>query len=298
LHYTITNESNQTVGLSRIFYIFPVNDVPELYPIQKTIEEDSQLKLTVDKKFITNPDDSLHVLYTTKHPLNGKLIILNGNQLTYLPNQDYYGVDSFKIRVKGSAALSNENTVTVTISPVEDRPISIKDLFYQVKQGNSLNLKYEEPLSAVYDPDGDTIKVLDFIDNEQQSLVRKNDDGFTVSPNKYTLGVVKKKVTITDYHSNPIETNLILRVLPDPKQSTFESIKIFPNPTSGSFTIEDLQTDFLIIYNSEGKVYLEKKLDKSDRKNSIQVNHLNKGTYRLVLYDNNQIIAIKSLIVI
>jgi len=298
LHYSITNESNQMVAVSRIFYVVPVNDAPELYPIQKTIEEDSQLKLTVDKNFITDPDDSLHVLYTTKPPSNGKLNILNRNQLIYLPNQDYYGVDSFKIRVKDSTAISNENTVTVTINPVDDRPISIKDLFYQVKQGNSLNLKYEEILSAVYDPDGDTLKVLDFIDNEQQLLVRKNDDGITVSPNKFTLGVIKKKATITDYHSNPIEINIILRILPDPKQSTFESIKIFPNPTSGSFTIEDLQMDFLIIYNSEGKVCLEKRLDESDRKNAIQVNHLNKGTYRLVLYDNNQIIAIKTLIII
>jgi hypothetical protein len=298
LHYTITNESNQTVAVNRIFYVVPVNDAPELYPIQKTIEEDSQLKLTVDKNFITDPDDSLHILNITKPPTNGKLNILNGNQLTYLANQDYYGVDSFKIRVKDSAALSNENTVTVTISPVEDRPISIKDLFYQVKQGNSLNLKYEELLSAVYDPDGDTLKVLDFIDNEQQLLVRKNYDGITVSTNKFTLGVIKKKVTITDYHSNPIETNLILRVLPDLNQSNFESIKIFPNPTSGNFTIEDLQIDFLIIYNSEGKVCLEKRLDESNRKNSIQINHLNKGTYRIVLYDKKNIIAIKSLILI
>ena len=142
------------------------------------------------------------------------------------------------------------------------------------------------------------MELYDFIDNEQQLLVRKNDDGITVSPNKFTLGVIKKKATITDYHSNPIEINIILRILPDPKQSTFESIKIFPNPTSGSFTIEDIQMDFLIIYNSEGKVCLEKRLDESDRKNAIQVNHLNKGTYRLVLYDNNQIIAIKTLIII
>jgi len=298
LHYNITNESNQMVAVSRIFYVIPVNDAPVLASIQRSLNEDTQLKLTVDQNYITDPDDTLHQISITNSPAHGKLISIFRNQLTYEPNQNFYGTDSFKIRVKDSMALSNENTVFIKINPVEDRPIAIKSLFYQVIKGNNLNVKYEDLLTAVIDHDGDTLKVIDLIDTENDLLVTKGIKEYIISSKYLNLGVIKKKVTITDSNTDPIEVNFILRVFPEPKQSNFESIKIYPNPTSSNFTIDDLQIGLVRIYSTTGRLFFEKKLDESIKTNLINITNIAKGTYRVVLYHNNEVIAIKTLIVI
>ena len=298
LEYTVINESNQSTKVSRIFHIKPVNDAPELSAINKTIDEDTQLKLTIDQKYIIDPDDTIHQITISRSPLHGKATISNENQLMYVPKENFYGIDSFKIKAKDNIAFSNENAFFVSINPVDDKPIAIKELFYQVRQDDNLKIQFEDFYTAVFDPDADTLNVIDFIDADQDFLIAKKNTEFVLSPKKFTLGVIKKKVSITDLHSDPIQLNIILRVLPNPKQHNFESIKIFPNPTSNSFTIDNLQINFIKIYNSIGKLSFEKKLDVSNKTNLINITNIAKGTYRVVLYNNNEVIAIKTLIVI
>lgn len=298
LEYTVINESNQSIKASRIFHINPVNDAPELSAINKTIDEDTQLKLTIDQKYIMDPDDTMHQISISRSPLHGNATISNENQLMYVPKENFYGIDSFKIKAKDNIAFSNENAFIVSINPVDDKPIAIKELFYQVRQDDKLKIQFEDFYTAVFDPDADTLYVVDFIDADQDFQIVKKNTEFVLSPKKFTLGVIKKSVSITDLHSDPIQVNIILRVLPNPKQHNFESIKIFPNPTSNSFTVDNLQINFIRIYNSTGKLSFEKKLDVSNKTNLINITNIAKGTYRVVLYNNNEVIAIKTLIVI
>jgi len=269
-----------------------------LSAINKTIDEDTQLKLTIDQKYIMDPDDTMHQISISRSPLHGNATISNENQLMYVPKENFYGIDSFKIKAKDNIAFSNENAFIVSINPVDDKPIAIKELFYQVRQDDKLKIQFEDFYTAVFDPDADTLNVVDFIDADPDFQIVKKNTEFVLSPKKFTLGVIKKSVSITDLHSDPIQVNIILRVLPNPKQHNFESIKIFPNPTSNSFTVDYLQINFIRIYNSTGKLSFEKKLDVSNKTNLINITNIAKGTYRVVLYHNNEVIAIKTLIVI
>jgi hypothetical protein len=60
----------------------------------------------------TNPSDEITSAGTT----------LSGNQITYKPNADFNGSDSFKFRVNNGNADSNEATITVDVTPVNDPP--------------------------------------------------------------------------------------------------------------------------------------------------------------------------------
>ena len=72
---------------------------------------------------ITDPDaGDTHTIEVTAQPANGKLSI-SGNKVTYTPNKDWNGTETFKVRAKDKAgAYSGIQTVTVTVKPVNDAP--------------------------------------------------------------------------------------------------------------------------------------------------------------------------------
>ena len=53
-------------------------------------------------------------------------LALGGSSLTYTPNPDFYGTDSFTYTVT-DGALTDITTVSVTVSPVTDAPVAQAD---------------------------------------------------------------------------------------------------------------------------------------------------------------------------
>jgi hypothetical protein len=69
----------------------------------------------------------------SSEPTNGQASITSSGAFTYIPNQDYYGQDTFAIRVTATrkdssgqtigTPLSKTQTIDMTINPVNDAPI-------------------------------------------------------------------------------------------------------------------------------------------------------------------------------
>ncbi len=57
-------------------------------------------------------------------PAHGTLTALVGNSLTYAPNPNYNGADSFSFKASDGANDSNTATVSVTVNPVDDAPVA------------------------------------------------------------------------------------------------------------------------------------------------------------------------------
>ena len=57
-------------------------------------------------------------------PSNGTLGTLSGNQLTYTPNANYNGSDSFTFKANDGTIDSNTATVSITVNAVNDAPVS------------------------------------------------------------------------------------------------------------------------------------------------------------------------------
>ena len=99
--------------------INPVNDVPVVEDQSLTTDEDVALEITLTA-FDVDGDDLDYILVTG--PNHGNL---EGNAptLTYIPEADYYGEDSFTFKVNDGTVDSAVATISITINPVNDAPV-------------------------------------------------------------------------------------------------------------------------------------------------------------------------------
>ncbi|HEX9998022.1 MAG TPA: Ig-like domain-containing protein [Abditibacterium sp.] len=76
--------------------------------------------------------------------------------LTYTPDANYNGADSFTFKAKDATLESAAATVTIGISAVSDAPIAVSDTF-TATEDTTLTIAAPGVLSNDYDPDGDTL---------------------------------------------------------------------------------------------------------------------------------------------
>ncbi|QSQ17670.1 Ig-like domain-containing protein [Myxococcus landrumensis] len=94
------------------------NRAPTVDPAQATTPEDTPVVISITA---ADPDgDTLTYSYTT--PAHGTLA-LAGASVTYTPNANYHGADSFQVTVSDGKKQATA-TVSVTVTPVNDAPVA------------------------------------------------------------------------------------------------------------------------------------------------------------------------------
>ena len=141
--------------------VTPVNDAPNVTaPTTITTAEDSAATAPTT---ITDVDDTAFTcaLVSGSEPAHGSVTFAaNCASVTYTPNSNYYGSDAFTFRVtdsgggQGSAfKLSDDQPVSVTVTPVSDPPVA-----NDVSGGNVPKDSTNNPWTpSVSDPDGGTL---------------------------------------------------------------------------------------------------------------------------------------------
>jgi hypothetical protein len=99
--------------------ITPVNDAPVTSTLDETTNEDTSLDIDI---VATDVDGDLLNYVITTFPTNGT-ITMTGSVVTYTPNLNYNGPDSFSYRVN-DGTLNRNATVPITVNPVNDPPVS------------------------------------------------------------------------------------------------------------------------------------------------------------------------------
>ena len=99
-----------------------VNDDPTATDDDAETDEDTPVNITVLGND-TDPDtsDTLMVVSTTDGA-NGTVFLENDHSLTYTPDENFFGSDSFTYEVSDGNGGSDTATVTVTVNPVNDAP--------------------------------------------------------------------------------------------------------------------------------------------------------------------------------
>ena len=125
----------------------PINTAPSANTQSVTTDEDTAVDIALTGD---DPDGDPLTYKIMTQPTNGSLTGAAPN-VTYTPNPDYNGVDSFTFTVNDSAVDSEPATVSITINPVNDPPVvSTADLF--IKEDTSGRIKVE-----ISDVDGDAL---------------------------------------------------------------------------------------------------------------------------------------------
>jgi large repetitive protein len=122
--YSITGGSTATVSVS----IDPSNDPPTADPDSVTVKEDAAP--TVISVFVGDIDIDGDVLtiQSATNPVHGTVVVAgNKLSLTYEPDLNYHGPDSFIYTLSDGHGGSDTATVTVTVTSVNDDPVPDAD---------------------------------------------------------------------------------------------------------------------------------------------------------------------------
>lgn len=123
------------------------NHVPTAVLQAVTTTEDAPVVVTLKGE---DMDDDTVIYSVVTGPAHGALSGTAPN-LTYTPNRDFYGPDSFTFKVNDGVADSAPTTVSITITAANDRPMAAND---------NITLTEDEPAAIALrgvDPDGNRL---------------------------------------------------------------------------------------------------------------------------------------------
>jgi len=102
--------------------VTPVNDLPTANDDTAAAEEDTPI-ITIDVLANdTDPDNGRLLVVRASQGANGSVTINTDSTLTYAPNKNFCGTDTFSYTLSDGKGGTDSATVSVTISPVNDAP--------------------------------------------------------------------------------------------------------------------------------------------------------------------------------
>jgi S1-C subfamily serine protease len=201
-----TREGISKSTSSKIFKIDKQTGQPEIYAydkisffIPKKLEgrEDNPIK-NVPMKFWLPPNKDYN--YSFSSPANGAIVDNNNLSFDYIPNKDYFGIDSFIFELEVDDTIITK-TIDIDVKPINDFPAIYGENNIEINEDNNLNLK-------IYDADGDD-DILDynFLVPENGVIIDQGDLTFTYIPNKDFFGFERLQINVE--HVEPLNENEI-----------------------------------------------------------------------------------------
>src|SRR5438046_6038491 len=116
----LTNSATATVSIT----VTAINDAPVANNQSVTTPEDTSTNLVLSGSDVEGPV----TFAILSGPTNGVLSLLNTNTgaVTYTPNTNYNGADSFTFTVSDRSLLAT-GTVSIAVTPVNDAPVATDD---------------------------------------------------------------------------------------------------------------------------------------------------------------------------
>jgi VCBS repeat-containing protein len=125
--YTISG-SDGTDTATVTVNVTPVNDPPDAVDDTATAVEETDARIVVRSNDSDVDGDPITVISVTQGS-NGQVFLNADQTVTYLPNLDFNGIDTFTYTISDSHGVTDTATVTVTVIPVNDKPVANNDSF-------------------------------------------------------------------------------------------------------------------------------------------------------------------------
>jgi len=157
--------------------VTPVDDAPLASGTAKVTEEDTPVDVHLPASDVDSPSLTYHIVDVPQHGMLGPA----GSDITYTPDPDFHGVDTFTFKVNDGTSDSTTETATMIVTPVNDAPVADNDS-YETPEDTPLVVPGPGVLANDDDVDGpsESATLLDAPDHGDLSL---NADGsFTYTP--------------------------------------------------------------------------------------------------------------------
>jgi len=267
--YTVEdNDGGVSAPTTVTVTVSPVNDAPRAIADSVSTNEDTALTFNVVAND-TDVDGSLNpgsVVVTA--PTNGSATVDANGVVTYTPNSDFNGVDSFTYTlVDGEGATSTPAVVTVTVNAVNDAPLGVADSASVDEDGiltldviandtdidgsldastvavvtgpTSGSVSIDESGAVIYTPDSDFFGVDSF------TYTVADDSGATTAPTTVT-------VTVNPVNDAPVATDDTATVNEDGQIA----INVLANDSDVDNAIGDLTVE-LVADPTQGSVEID-----------------------------------------
>ena len=200
-----TSDSNiATVSIS----VSPLNDSPQATADSATTNEDTPVSITILTNDTDLDGDALSI-QSVAGGAHGTLAIAGG-AVTYTPDANYHGPDSFSYTVSDGQGGTSEATVSVNVNAVNDAPVAAGDTQRRQRTA-SVNITI---LSNDTDVDGDA-PALASITQPANGVAATNPDGsvsYTPAPNYF--GGDTFTYTVSDGHGGTATATINVTVSP------------------------------------------------------------------------------------
>jgi len=282
-------------------HILPVNDPPVFNKLADSVLEDESLfrsKLLLLSK-VNDVDDDHFIFKTIKQAGNGKWVLNEDGDFTYMPSKDYYGTDSVSIEVKDMGGLTDSAWISLNVLPVNDAPVSLVDtIIHQIFQGESIDLDRNIDAKLVKDVDN-TLNQLSIVLIDQPKLgnvIISQTPRLSYNSPVLKTGLDQFYVVFSDGINQSKSIPFIIRVLSKKRNPLDPEVRVYPNPSRDFFQINNIIADKWEIRSADGRLVMQSGILHNLNHFSISLNSLPKGSYLLYLYKEKRVIVIKRIV--
>jgi hypothetical protein len=168
-----------------------------------TIDEDAAIFIVLEARDPENDPMTYHIV---KPPTRGQ-VSGNGPTVIYSPEPNFSGSDKFEFRVKDSLNESNKATVSITIKPVNDRPVADP----QTVMLDEDTRKQIDPKGSDVDRDPLTFAIAS---NPRHGTLTNSLSGWVYTPNPNFSGEDSFTFTANDRKVDSLPATITLAVNP------------------------------------------------------------------------------------
>ncbi|EOG7719162.1 tandem-95 repeat protein [Vibrio parahaemolyticus] len=188
--FTATDPSGESVSQTVNFTVAPVADI---VADKATVVEDTPTIIKVLGNDTFEGDDQVVSLDTNNGPANGTVSVNPDGSVTYTPNDNYHGTDSFTYIVT-SGGVSESTTVSVDVTPVNDAPVA-KDDIATTQEDTAVTI---DVLPNDSDVDGDKLSIESASVPKEQGTVEVVNGKLVFTPAENFNGDAEITYTVTD----------------------------------------------------------------------------------------------------
>ncbi len=190
LTFTATDPSGESVSQTVDFTVAPVVDIEA---DSADVVEDTPTIINVLGNDTFEGKDKVVSLDAENGPKNGTVIVNNDGTVTYTPDDNYVGKDTFTYVVT-SGGVSESTTVTVNVTPVNDAPVA-KDDIATTQENTAVTI---DVLTNDTDVDGDKLSIESASVPKEQGTVEVVDGKLVFTPAENFNGDAEITYTVTD----------------------------------------------------------------------------------------------------
>ncbi|HCG9729083.1 TPA: tandem-95 repeat protein, partial [Vibrio parahaemolyticus] len=188
--FTAKDPSGESVNQTVDFTVAPVVDIEA---DSADVVEDTPTIINVLGNDTFESTDKLVSLDAENGPKNGTVIVNNDGTVTYTPDDNYVGKDTFTYVVT-SGGVSESTTVEVNVTPVNDAPVA-KDDIATTQEDTAVTI---DVLPNDSDVDGDKLSIQSATVPEAQGKVEIVDGKLVFTPAENFNGDAEITYTVTD----------------------------------------------------------------------------------------------------